>query len=152
MNIIVSSSAEFIANPQALMREIHAGNTVFLSDVGYTIGPSPESVVEDINEAEDMAALRTDVTGVDNTVFVSPKGYAPHAARIKIAVDPSHSLDPTAKKASMAIHDYSTIGAYLPPHIVEQAKQFIDRNRDALLRYWNHEIDTRELLSQIKPP
>jgi hypothetical protein len=152
MNIIISSSVAIMADPQVLEREIKAGNTIFLSDVGYTIGPSAESIIEDINEAEDMAALRPDVTGVDNTVFVSPKGYARHAARIKIAVDPPHSLDPTAKKASMAIHDYSITGAYLPPEIVEQARQFIDRNRDALTRYWNHEIDTREMVKQLKSP
>src|SRR5258708_5488917 len=93
---------------------------------------------EDLAEqdlAGDMVSLTNDRdhTGVDNTVFVSTKGGARHAARIKIAIDPPDSLNAAGEKASMAIHDYSMTGAYMPPHLVEQAKQFIERNRDALL-------------------
>ena len=35
---------------------------------------------------------------------------------------------------------------------VEQAKQFIERNREALLRYWDCEISTGELLAGLKLP
>jgi hypothetical protein len=159
MSIVTTlSSAAILADPKVLFREFQEGNTVLVPDLGYTFAPTAaldaiyELIAEETAEAEDMAALRTNVTGVDYTVFVSPKGRARHAACIKIAVDPPHSLDPTAKNASMAIHDYSTIGAYLPPQIVEQAKQFIERNRDVLLRYWNHEIDTDELIKQLSRP
>jgi hypothetical protein len=37
---------------------------------------------------EHMASFRWDSTGVDNTTFLSPKGYARHAARIKVAMAP----------------------------------------------------------------
>jgi hypothetical protein len=38
----------------------------------------------------------------------------------------------------MAIHDYGMTAAYAPPRTVEHAKQFIERNRAALLDYyWN---------------
>jgi hypothetical protein len=50
----------------------------------------------------------------------------------------------------MTIHDYEVTGAYLPPHIVEQAKHFIERNHDILLRYWNCEIDTEELIEGLR--
>jgi hypothetical protein len=151
MNIVISSSAAVMADPKVLVREIQAGNTVYLQDVGYTIAPSGTvQVVEDSREAEDMVSLRTERTGVDNTIFVSTRGYAQHAPRIKIAVEPPHTLNATSKTASMAINDYKVIGEYLPPHIVEQAKQFIERNRDTLLRYWNNEIDTAELIEQLK--
>jgi hypothetical protein len=78
---------------------------------------------------------------------VSPKGHARHGPRIKIAVDPPTSFDPTAKTASMAIHDGSVEGE-LASNIAKQAKQFIDLNRDALLLYWHSEIDTDELLDR----
>jgi hypothetical protein len=100
-------------------------------------------------EAEDMASLRKERTGVDNTIFVSTKGYAQHAPRIKIAVDPPHSLNATSKTASMAIHNYSITGEHPPSHVVEQAKQFIERNREALLLYWNCEIDTDQLVKRL---
>jgi hypothetical protein len=114
--------------------------------VGAAAPPTPD----ESNEAEDMVSLRTQRTGVDNTIFVSTKGYARHAPRIKIAVDPPHTLNATSKMASMAIHDSSITGADLPPYVVEQAKQFIERNRDTLLRYWDYEIDTDEMIKQLK--
>ncbi len=104
------------------------------------------------DEAEDMVSLRRDLTGVDNTIFVSTKGYAQHAPRIKIAVDPPDTFNATSKSLSMAINDYSVRGEYLAPRIMEQAKQFIERNRDVLLRYWNCEIDTAELIKRLKSP
>ena len=46
----------------------------------------------------------------------------------------------------MAIHDFSLRGADVPPHVVEQAKRFIELNRDALLDYWDAKISTEDLL------
>jgi hypothetical protein len=50
----------------------------------------------------------------------------------------------------MAIHDYNIRGEYVAPHIAEQAKQFIDRNREALLDYWECKIDTAQLIERVK--
>ena len=104
-----------------------------------------------IEEAEDMVNLRRNVTGVDATVFVSTKGYGPHApACIQIAVgDPASLNAATAGLASMAIRDCALTGAAPPPHIVEQAKQFIERNRETLLSYWDCQIDTPELVERL---
>jgi hypothetical protein len=50
-----------------------------------------------IEELEDMVSLRRNVTGVDATVFVSTKGYGPHApACIQIAVGDPASLNARA--------------------------------------------------------
>jgi hypothetical protein len=107
---------------------------------------------ENEQEDQDMASLRSDETGVDNTIFVSTEGRARHAARIKIAIDPPDSFNASSKTASMAIHDYSVMGAPVPPRIAEQAKRFIELNREVLLRYWKAEISTREMLDQIRKP
>jgi hypothetical protein len=104
------------------------------------------------DEDQDASSLRGDDTGVDNTVFVSTEGRARHAPRIKIAIDPPDSFNATSKTASMAFHDYSVTGAYVPPRLVEQATRFIERNRDVLLRYWDAKISTREMLDQIRKP
>jgi hypothetical protein len=37
--------------------------------------------------------------------------------------------------APNAIRDFSIVGAYVPPHIVEQAKRLIDANPEVLLQY-----------------
>ena len=52
----------------------------------------------------------------------------------------------------MAIHDYSTVGAYVPPNIVEQAKRFIDANREVLLQYWEEKIGTKAMIDRLKVP
>ncbi len=44
-----------------------------------------------------MLAYRKNVTGVDNTLFISPKVHARHAARIKVAIDPPHTVNPTSR-------------------------------------------------------
>jgi hypothetical protein len=51
----------------------------------------------------------------------------------------------------MAIHGHSIRGESVAPHIAEQAKQFIDLNREALLDYWDCKIDTAELVERLKP-
>jgi hypothetical protein len=102
-------------------------------------------------EAEDTVSLRPVKTGVENTVFVATKGYAEHAPCIKIAVDPPHTFNATSKSASMAIHDHGIRGESLAPHIAEQAKRFIELNREALLDYWDFKIDTAQLIERLKP-
>ncbi len=154
MNTVISSS-DLLKDPDRLVREMQAGRTVHLSDMGYTLGPSSgfvDRAGEDDDEAEDMVSLRKNLTGVENTIFVSTKGYARHAARIKIAIDPPDTLSATSKSTSMAIADYRIMGEYVEPRIAEQAKQFIERNREALLSYWNCEIDTAELIKRLKSP
>src|SRR5262245_42942614 len=105
----------------------------------------------DEQEAEDMVSLTKQETGIANTIFVSPRGYAQHAARLKIAIAPPDTFDTTTKAASMALHDYSVTGERVPPHLARQAERFIELNRAVLLAYWNNQIGTAELLRRILP-
>jgi len=100
-------------------------------------------------EVEDMVSLRTARTGIAATIFVSTSGYAQHAPRIKIATDPPDTFNATAKSASMAIHD-GTVTGDLAPEVAEQARHFIERNRAALLDYWEYRIDTAQLIDQLR--
>jgi hypothetical protein len=102
-------------------------------------------------EAEDVVALTRDETGIANTIFVSPRGYARHAARLKIAIDPPDTFDSTATTASMRLHDYEVSGANIPAPLTKQVIAFIDLNRGVLLEYWNNKIATAELLRRIRP-
>ena len=155
---IRSSSQEALKDPVLLRKELDAGHVLELADVGgllvrpQDIPTLAEEQLADEEELQDMASLEKESTGVDNTIFVSTKGHARHAPRIKIAVDPPDSLNAAAKTASMAIHDFSIIGAYLPPHIVEQAKRFIELNRELLLDYWEAKIGTKEMINRLKVP
>jgi hypothetical protein len=106
----------------------------------------------DEDEGYNMASLKPSQTGVDNTVFASPKGHARHAARIKIAIDPPDSFDIACKSVSMAVHDYREIGPGLTPKLRDQARAFIDRNRGVLLAYWAGKMATQDFFEQLKKP
>jgi hypothetical protein len=147
MSIVIrSSTAEIMADPARFLDALRGGHDVHIADLRGTV-----ALVEADQEAEDMVSLRSEKTGVDNTIFISTKGYTEHAPRIKIAVDPPHTFNATSKSASMAIHDYSIRGESVAPKIVEQAKRFIELNREVLLDYWNNTIDTTELIDRLRP-
>ena len=144
--VIRSSSAQIAADPASFLSALRAGHAVHVPELGGTV-----ALVEADQEAEDMVSLRPEMTGVENSIFVSTKGYAEHAPRIKIAVDPPHTFNATSKSASMAIHDHGIRGESLAPHIAEQTKRFIDLNREALLDYWDFKIDAAQLIERLKP-
>jgi hypothetical protein len=144
--VIRSSSAQIAADPASFFNALRAGHAVHVPELGGTV-----ALVEADQEVEDMVSLRPEKTGVESTIFVSTKGYAEHAPHIKIAVDARHTFHATSKSASMAIHDCSIRGESLAPSIAQQAKQFIDLNRETLLDYWDCKIDTAQLIERLKP-
>jgi hypothetical protein len=128
----------------------------WLHDVNATgIKPGDLSAVLEVLEEQDLAGYMVSLvkkrTGIDNTLFASTKGRAQHAARIKIAINPPDSLNEASEGTSMALHDFSTVGAYMTPRLVEQVKAFIELNREALLEYWDAKIDTETFLERLKP-
>ena len=101
---------------------------------------------------EEMVSYRKDVTGIDHTVFISPKGHTRHAPRIKLAIDPSDTVDPRGKTVSIAIKDAAVVaGEPVPAAVLEQVRRFIDLNRGALLDYWEYRIDTEQLRRRLTP-
>ena len=99
---------------------------------------------------DEIVSYRKDVTGVDNTIFISPKGNTRHAARIKLAIEPPDSIDPRSKTASVAIGDATVVAGDVPPRLLEQVRRFLEANRDVLLDYWEYRIDTEELRRRLK--
>jgi hypothetical protein len=99
----------------------------------------------------EIVSYRKDVTGIENTIFISPKGNTRHAPRIKIAIDPPLSVDPRSKTASVAIADGTVVAGEVPARLTEQVRRFIDANRDVLLDYWEYRIDMEELRRRLKP-
>ena len=96
-----------------------------------------------VDEFEEMVSYRKDVTGIDCTVFISPRGIARHSPRITIGL----GLDPRGNIATVTF-DGAVIGA-IDPHLARQVKQFIELNRAVLLAYWRYEIDTDQLRQRL---
>jgi hypothetical protein len=99
---------------------------------------------------EEMVSFRKNVTGVANTIFISPKGFTQHAPRIKLAIDPPDSIDPRGETASVAIDSGDVVAGDVPTELSKEVRQFIELNRDVLLDYWNYLADTEELRERLK--
>ena len=104
----------------------------------------------DDTDLHEMVSYRKNVTGVAHTVFISPKGNTRHAPRIKVAINPPHSVDPRGTTASIAF-DGSVAAGEIEPELLRQAQRFIDQNRQVLLDYWEYCIDTDELRQRLQP-
>jgi hypothetical protein len=66
------------------------------------------------DDLQEMVSYRKNVTGVAHTVFISPKGNARHAPRVKIAIDPPDSLDPRSETASLGLDGHVMAGEVEP--------------------------------------
>lgn len=100
-------------------------------------------------ELEEMVSYRKNVTGVDHTLFISPKGNAQHAPRIKVATDPPDSLDPRGETASISFSG-KVVDGDIDPKLLRQIKRFIQQNHKTLVDYWFYQIDTHQLQQRLK--
>ncbi|MBV8752582.1 MAG: DUF4160 domain-containing protein [Hyphomicrobiales bacterium] len=154
-NVIPSSSADIIADPQRFLDEMRKGRIINLTDLGYVIAPATEiaGLADELAEEqliEEMVSYRKNVTGVNNTLFISPKGNTRHGPRIKLAIDPPDSIDPRGNVASIAIDHGTVVAGEVPPALLEEVRRFIDANRAVLLDYWEYRIDTETLRRRLK--
>jgi hypothetical protein len=112
------------------------------------VGLADELAEEEL--LEETLSYRKNVTGVDNTIFISPKGNTRHGPRVKLAIDPPDSVDPRGNIASVAIIDGTVVAGDVPPRLLEQVRRFIDANREVLVDYWEYRIDTETLRRRLK--
>jgi hypothetical protein len=128
------------------------------ADVVLTLSPSTDhdtivTISEELAEREligDMVNYRKRTTGVENTIFISQRGYAKHAARIKVAVDPD-SLNVLSKQASIELSTGKVVAGESPSaEVLKQIKKFIELNRNTLIDYWESRISTEELQELLK--
>jgi hypothetical protein len=90
---------------------------------------------EIVDELQDVVSFER-TTNI-NTLFISP-----HA--IRVAIDPPDGLDP--RVARHLGHNHGDIVAgEIRQSLLQQSTEFIARNREMLIRYWNYEIDTKQL-------
>jgi hypothetical protein len=121
------------------------------SDVGLIVTISDELVEREL--LGDMVNYRKKTTGVDNTVFISQKGYTQHGPRIKIAIEPPDSISVTSKTVSVAIDSGKVVAGdktKVSTALKKQVQKFVALNRDVLLDYWNEKISTEELQERLQ--
>jgi hypothetical protein len=101
-----------------------------------------------VDEFEELVSYRKDTTGVDNTLFISPRGNARHGPRVKIAINPPDTLDPRGTIATITFAG-EVIGE-IDPLLLQQVQHFIEINRAVLLDYWFYRIDTKQLQQRLQ--
>ncbi len=108
----------------------------------------------DTSAAEDelfeMANLYPRTTGLPMTVWVGPRGNARHDVRVKVNMTHGNQMN---------IDNTAVIGVRPSPHIIagqlssddERAvAAWIVLNTDAVVAYWDGDIDTLELVQTLK--
>ncbi len=97
----------------------------------------------------EMANLRERTTGLPFVVFVSQKGKAQHPCRVKISKEPQ-----TANFfASVSVNNPVEVkSGHVRADDMELLKKWILLNQEALLQYWDGNIQyTEDLLEKLKP-
>lgn len=98
-----------------------------------------------------MANLRQKTTGLPMVIWVSERGDAKHGARIKVSTNHSEKID-ISESVSVSITESPEImaGIGLSNKDFQLVAEFIRLNKELLLDYWNSEIDTADLISDLK--
>jgi hypothetical protein len=149
----IKTTVERLLPPDVVAAMRHEGIALALTpsgDLGPIVAISDELAEREL--AGDMVSYRKNKTGIDNVIFISPKGYTRHTARIKVAIEPPHSLDTTTKTASIEISSGEVVAGELSDtQLLKQVQKFIELNRPVLIEYWNNKIATDELTERLKP-
>jgi hypothetical protein len=102
-----------------------------------------------VDELYEMANLFPPTTGLPMTVWVSPRGRARHAARIKVSLSPGR-MD-IGKTAVVGIRPSPRlIERRLPPADLELVSEWIKLNEAVLIDLCNEKIDSVELGASLK--
>ena len=95
-----------------------------------------------------MTNMRSPSTGVEGAVLWAFVGEyegkkLPHGPRVKVIRKGEPSVSVTIEKKPRVL-------GKLPTKLQKQVVQFIELNREALLAHWRDEIDSVDLVQQIK--
>jgi hypothetical protein len=99
-----------------------------------------------------MAILDEDDTGIANNLWFQPAPGGEHGPRIKVMIDPALAVRPGGKQATVPFDPTKKAEGDISPSLERQVRDFIDRNRQVLLRYWNLEYSsTKKFIADLQP-
>lgn len=114
---------------------------------GEALSATSDDETEDLFE---MANLYPDSTGLPMTVWVSPRGNARHDIRIKVNMTHGDRMDIT-NTAVVAVRPAPRILAgQLSQDDARDVFEWVSLNADALVAYWEGQIDTARLIHRLK--
>ena len=110
-----------------------------------------DAEAHDSDDLFEMANLFPRTTGLPMTVWVSPRGNARRDVRIKVHMTHGNQMNP-ANTAVVGVRPAPhLIAGQLSPDDQRAAFQWVSINVDALIAYWDGQIDTIELGNRLQP-
>ena len=97
----------------------------------------------------EMANLFPRTTGLPMTVWVSPRGNVRHDVRVKVNMTHGNQMN-VANTAAVGVQPH-VIAGRLAPEDERAVFQWVELNTDALVEYWDGQIDTIQLGQRLKP-
>ena len=108
-------------------------------------GTSLDLAPEEEQDLFEVANLFPRTTGLPVTVWVSPRGGARHDVRIKVARTPGDRMD-IADAAVVGVPPQpALLYGELKAEVVRAVFAWASMNREALVAYWDGELDNLEL-------
>ena len=98
----------------------------------------------------EMANLFPRTTGLPMTVWVSPRGNARHDVRVKVNMTHGNQMNATNTAVVGLRPAPHMIAGRLSPEDERAVFQWVSLNSDALVAYWDGQIDTIQLGSLLK--
>jgi hypothetical protein len=112
---------------------------------------SAPAEIETEDDLFEMANLFPVTTGLPMTIWVSPRGNARHDVRIKVHLTHGNQMNP-ANTAVVAVRPSPrAIVGRLAPEDERTVFHWVALNTDALVAYWDGQIDTIQLGHLLKP-
>ena len=104
---------------------------------------------------EAMSNLRSTTTGVDGAIIWVSAGEfagtnAQHGPRIKVVLGNKITAESLNDSVTVTIAEPPIVLGPLPGAVRRQVVAFVKRNKDTLLKHWNGDIDTKEMLDLLK--
>jgi len=99
----------------------------------------------------EMANLFPRTTGLPMTVWVSPPGNARHDVRVKVNMTHGNQMSVTNTAVVAVQPSPHLIAGSLSPDDQRAVFQWVSLNTDALIAYWDGQIDTIQLGQRLKP-
>lgn len=97
----------------------------------------------------EMANLYPRTTGLPMTVWVSPRGGARHDARVKVSIRHGDRMVPDETAVVAIRPEPSLVEGMLPSGDFAVVAEWVNRNREVLIAYWEGEADTADLIQRL---
>ncbi|MGE0259124.1 MAG: hypothetical protein AB7H71_07495 [Alphaproteobacteria bacterium] len=112
---------------------------------------APSAAPEETEDLHEMANLYPETTGLPMTVWVSPRGSARHDVRIKVNMAHGDRMDITNTAVVAVRPTPRVLAGQLPSSDAQAVFAWISLNAEALVAYWEGQIDTARLIHRLKP-